>query len=102
MDISQRIYQSPSDTEKVRYSTTMTGLETSNILPYSSAMGGNPPALFCIASMEIMHRSPEHFRQTTSHLDPTSIYQVFRENWNDDADWLSLITWNKQMQATGT
>ena len=58
-------------------------------------MGGNPSGalLYCVygnyASI------PRTFPATTSHLDPTSIYQVFRENWNDDADWLSLITWNK-------
>ncbi len=32
----------------------------------------------------------------TSHLDPKSVYQVFREDWNKDGDWLSFITWNKE------
>jgi len=29
----------------------------------------------------------------TSHFDPTSFYQVFRGSWQNDSDWLSLITW---------
>jgi hypothetical protein len=84
-----------SDTEKGQVLNYLDRLESSTILPYSSAMGGNPTGslLYCVygnyASV------PRTFPTTTSHLDPTSIYQVFRENWNDDADWLSLITWNK-------
>jgi hypothetical protein len=31
----------------------------------------------------------------TSHLMADSVFQVFRGNWNDDSDWLSLITFNK-------
>lgn len=30
----------------------------------------------------------------TSRFDQSSIYQVFRGNWNNNSDWLSLITWN--------
>ncbi len=42
---------------------------------------------------------PRTFPTTKSHLDPNSIFQVFRGNWNNDADWLSLITFNKQTDS---
>ena len=37
----------------------------------------------------------------TSHLAADSIYQVFRQNWNDDSDWMSLITFNKSVPVYG-
>jgi hypothetical protein len=83
------------DKEKGEVLNHITRIEASKILPYSSVMGGTPSGgiLYCVygnyASV------PRTFPSETSHLDPASTYQVFRENWNNDADWLSLITWNK-------
>ena len=37
----------------------------------------------------------------TSHLYADSMYQVFRQNWNDDSEWLSLITFNKSIPTYG-
>jgi len=34
-----------------------------------------------------------------SHLDKDSVFQVFRESWEADSDWLSFITWAEE---TGT
>ena len=66
---------------------------SSTLLPYSEYTGGmSSNLLYCVygnyASM-----TPT-FPANTSHLDPNSIFQVFRGNWNDDSDWLSLITFN--------
>ncbi len=84
-----------SDSEKGQVLNHLDRVESSKILPYSSAMGGNPSGalLYCVYGKYAS--IPRTFPATISHLDPESIYQVFRENWNDDADWLSLITWNK-------
>ena len=35
------------------------------------------------------------FPTWTSHLSGDSVYQVFRQNWNTDSDWLSLVTFGK-------
>lgn len=34
------------------------------------------------------------FPTWTSHLSGDSVYQVFRQSWNDDSDWLSLVTFS--------
>jgi MYXO-CTERM domain-containing protein len=39
---------------------------------------------------------PRAFPTTLSHLDPHAITQLIRGSWADDADWLSLITFNKE------
>jgi hypothetical protein len=83
------------DNEKGQVLNHIARADASTILPYSNINGGSPSGaiLYCVygnyASI------PRTFPTTTSHLDPTSVYQVFRGSWNDDADWLSLITWNK-------
>ncbi len=84
-----------SDNEKGEILNYLSRIESSDILPYSATAGGNPGGslLYCVYGKYTS--IPRTLPTTTSHLDPTSVYQVFRENWNDDADWLSLITWNK-------
>ena len=37
---------------------------------------------------------PRTFPMETSHLDSSSMFQVFRQNWNNDSEWLSLRTFD--------
>ena len=68
-------------------------LDASTILPYTRTMGEvSPGILYCVyGNYASISRT---YPATTSHLDTTSILQVFRENWNTDSDWLSLVTFN--------
>jgi hypothetical protein len=70
-------------------------LEKSTILPYarSSVVGAPASILYCF--YENNTAIPRSYPNTTSHLDPNSIFQVLRGNWNEDSDWLSLVTFNK-------
>jgi len=36
------------------------------------------------------------FPKNPNHLDTSGTLQVFRNNWSDTSDWLSLVTWNYQ------
>lgn len=67
--------------------------ENSKLLPYSSAQGllSN---IFLYLVYDNNSLSPRKNPVWTSHLDPNSIYQVFRGSWAEDSDWLSLITFN--------
>ena len=74
-------------------------IETSNILPYSSIVGGPKNGDIPVDPVLCLWQLCIHtavVSPTTSHLESGSIYQVFRGSWNDDADWLSLVTWNKE------
>jgi hypothetical protein len=69
-------------------------LGKSKILPYTRSLVGAPAdILYCV--YENYTTIPRSYPTTTSHLDPNSIFQVIRGNWNDDADWMSLVTFNK-------
>jgi hypothetical protein len=71
----------------------------STILPlsgiWSSPIIGtiNHDLLYCVYQGEYptITRS---FPINTSHLDPAGNYQVFRNSWSNDSDWMSLVTWN--------
>jgi hypothetical protein len=86
------------DIEKSEILNHLDRISKTKILPFSSVWGGTSTGgissslLYCVYGNYTS--IPRTFPSTTSHLDPNSIYQVFRENWNDDADWLSLITFN--------
>jgi hypothetical protein len=86
------------DNEKSPVLNHIDRIENSNLLPYSGvsaggAQGGIPPALFyCVYGNYAA--IPRTFPANTSHLDPHAVTQLFRGSWNDDADWLSLITFN--------
>ncbi|MFZ0005597.1 MAG: hypothetical protein WAK45_06910 [Methanoregula sp.] len=82
-----------SDSEKGPVLNHIDLIENSTVLPFSRFYQAGPPALlYCVygnyASI------PRSFPTNTSYLDPNSIFQVFRGSWNDDADWLSLVTFN--------
>lgn len=73
-------------------------IEKSNLLPYSSGTDSMTSSLLYIVYGDyssIQRKNPSW----TSHFDQSSVYQVFRGNWNSDSDWLSLITWNAQSNS---
>ena len=68
------------------------------LLPYSRENDLAPvKLLFCVYGNydSISPASPGW----TSRLDGDATYQVFRENWDEDADWLSLVTFNVQTNS---
>ena len=87
------------DNEKSPVLNHIDRIEKTTILPYSYIFGGKFGG--CLSSTLLYSvwgkydSIPRTFPTNTSHFDPTAFYQVFRENWNDDSDWLSLITWNE-------
>jgi len=97
------------DNEKSMVLNHIDRIEKSTVLPYSGisgkvknigdiSQGISPSFLYCIYGNYTS--IPRTFPETTSHLDPNAVYQVFRENWNDDSDWLSLITFNPPVTRT--
>ena len=74
-------------------------IEKSTILPYSSIYGGKTNGMISSSLLYCVYDNyasiPRAFPTNTSYFNSAGIYQVFRENWNDDADWLSLVTFNK-------
>ena len=84
-----------TDSEKSIALNHIDRVEKSTLLPhsyYNTMISGY--LLYCVygnyASI------PRAFPATTNYLDAGSIYQVFRKNWNDDSDWLSLVTFNRE------
>jgi len=82
-----------NDTEKSWVLNFNDQLESTNVLPYTATQNGEIPALlYCV--YEKTDTIKRTFPPSTSHLNPASMYQVFRGSWAPDADWLSLITYN--------
>ena len=73
-------------------------LKNTNILPYSRTWPVNNRLLYIIYDdySSVQRKNPSW----TSHLDPASFYQVFRGSWQNDSDWLSLITWPEGFETT--
>jgi hypothetical protein len=81
------------DVEKGPVLNHIERLEHNKVLPYGSIYGG--VSGFLLYSNYGNYTSiPRLFPKNASYLDPRSIFQVFRKNWNNDSDWLSIITWN--------
>jgi len=92
------------DNEKSTVLNHLDRIEKSTILPYTDTLGSpknigdmsqgiSPSFVYCVYGNYAA--IPRTFPATTSHLDPNAITQLFRGNWNNDSDWLSLITYNK-------
>lgn len=82
-----------NDTEKSWVLNFNDQLFATNVLPYSVTQSGEfPPLLYCV--LQKTDSIERTYPSWTSHLDPNSMYQVFRGSWEYDADWLSLITYN--------
>ena len=70
-------------------------LEGENLLPYSQELGGGAdPVELLYCTYGNYDSLPRTFPASTSHLDPGAIYQVIRSGWQQDADWMSMVTWN--------
>ncbi len=81
--------------EMLRYLDQTLG---NTLLPYSRENDlADTKLLFCVYGNydSIAGSKPEW----TSRLDEDAIYQVFREGWDEDADWLSLITFDVQTNS---
>ncbi|MBT8507608.1 hypothetical protein AZH53_04140 [Methanomicrobiaceae archaeon CYW5] len=81
--------------EMIRYLDQTKG---NTLLPYSRENDLAPTKLlFCVYGNynSISPDTPD----STSRLDEDAIYQVFRENWDEDADWLSLVTFDVQTNS---
>ena len=92
------------DNEKSMVLSYLDRIETSKILPYSSISSGTNQGGISAALFYSVYGNyaeiPRTYPATTSHLDPNAITQLFRGNWNNDADWLSLITFNKSTRIS--
>lgn len=69
------------------------------LLPYSEEIGHlyydyELPGALLYLEYGDYSSAPKYDPSYTSHLDKGSVYQVFRENWANDSDWLSLVTFN--------
>ncbi|MDF2956339.1 MAG: N-acetylneuraminic acid mutarotase, partial [Candidatus Alkanophagales archaeon MCA70_species_2] len=67
-------------------------LYSADVLPYSGWDGALDSVLLYLTYDDysgVERKDPPW----TSHFDSTSFYQVFRGSWQNDSDWLSLITW---------
>jgi len=67
--------------------------EDNDILPYSSENNRMPYIYLYLVSGNYDNIVPNP-PSWTDHLNPDANYQVFRENWEEDSDWLSLVTFN--------
>jgi len=87
-----------SDAEKGPVLNHIEKIEKNQILPYSEIYGGAESGGVSTATLystygnyaSIPRKNPPY----TSHLDPNAIYQVIRGSWKNDADWMSLVTFN--------
>jgi hypothetical protein len=75
-------------------------VKDSNLLPYSREASHIyydtelPDALYYLVTLDyskVSRSSPPY----SSHLDDGSVYQVIREGWTTDSDWLSLVTYEE-------
>ncbi|BAI60911.1 conserved hypothetical protein [Methanocella paludicola SANAE] len=75
-------------------------VKDSNLLPYSREASHiyydteMPDALYYLVALDyskVARSSPPY----SSHLDDDSVYQVIREGWTTDSDWLSLVTYEE-------
>jgi hypothetical protein len=73
-------------------------VKNSNLLPYSKEASHIyydtelPDALYYLVTLDyskVSRSNPPY----SSHLDDDSVYQVIREGWTTDSDWLSLVTY---------
>lgn len=81
-------------------------IENSELLPYSDVMDHIyyntelPDALLYLV-YDDYRSTPRAYPAWTSRLDTHSIYQVFRADWSEDSDWLSLITFLDEIKSRG-
>ncbi len=87
-----------NDQEKGEVLRYLDQTKGNKLLPYSKENDLAPTKLlFCVFDNydSISRGTPDW----TSRLDKDAIYQVFRGGWQEDSDWLSLITFNVQTNS---
>jgi hypothetical protein len=83
-----------NDTEKSEVLTFDDKLINSDLLPFSSSIGGGTPPELLYCTYGNYAYLPKTDPPGTSHLDPQAVYQVFRNGPEPDSDWMSVVTWN--------
>ncbi|EHQ34326.1 PKD domain-containing protein [Methanoplanus limicola] len=81
------------DGEKAEVMNYLDKTEGNNLLPYSYENDEMPYIYFYMVYGNYKNIAPSP-PTWTDHLSPDASYQVFRENWETDSDWLSLMTFN--------
>ena len=87
-----------NDQEKGEVLRYLDQTKGNKLLPHSKENDLAPTKLlFCVYDNydSISRNTPDW----TSRLDKDAIYQVFREDWQEDSDWLSLITFNVETNS---
>jgi len=69
-------------------------IKPATLLPYSTVGAGDPSAGLLYLVYGDYRLTPRQDPSWTSYLNATSIYQTFRGGWAQDADWLSVVTFN--------
>ncbi|TFG91264.1 MAG: hypothetical protein E4H16_00035 [Candidatus Atribacteria bacterium] len=72
---------------------------SSQLVPYvyvtaGGSQGGLSAALF-YCTYPNYSSIPRYYPETKSRLHPDAITQLIRGSWNDDADWMSMVTFNE-------
>ncbi len=87
-----------NDDEKGEVLRYLDQTKGNTLLPYSRENDlASTKLLFCVYGNydSISRDTPDG----TSRLDEDAIYQVFRENWEEDSDWLSLVTFDVETNS---
>ena len=69
-------------------------LESSDMLPLSSSLGGSDPAGLLYCTVRQLRFPPADLPGPGQPPRPGAVYQVIRSGWQPDADWMSMVTWN--------
>jgi hypothetical protein len=87
-----------NDQEKGEVLKYLDQTKGNKLLPYSRENDlASTKLLFCVFdNYDSINREKPGW---TSRLDKDAIYQVFREGWQEDSDWLSLITFDVQTNS---
>jgi hypothetical protein len=81
----------PADQSAVNYHLSMIN---SSLLPYSRTMiplNDAGPGYLYLTYQGYANVTPVQ-PSTTSHLNSSSVYQVFRGSWSNDSEWLGMVT----------
>ncbi|MCK4270775.1 MAG: hypothetical protein KAW93_09880, partial [Methanogenium sp.] len=99
LEIYQRgILNLLDDNEKGIVLNYLEKTEGNDILPYSSAKN-RMPYIYLYLEYDKYDNIVSNPPSYTNHLNQDATYQVFRENWEEDSDWLSLVTFNGQTHS---
>jgi len=80
-------------TDRAAVLNYMNLVESKSVLPNTFSSGSvSTDLMYCVYG-NYQSVTPT-FPAVTSHLDPSGVLQVVRQNWGNTSDWLSFTTWN--------